>query len=68
MVQKKHTRIPSVKLLVHLLKDLVTHKELWRKEQARLPMAEKARIAEILRDRHLSFRLIRSPTETTPSL
>ncbi len=34
-----------------LFEDFVLRKKAWRKEQARLPMAEKARIVEALRER-----------------
>jgi hypothetical protein len=43
-----------------LIEEFVDRKKARRKDQARLPMAEKARIVEDLRDRHLSFRAIRA--------
>jgi hypothetical protein len=43
-----------------LLEDFVARKKAWRRAQARLPMAEKAKIVEALRDRHLAFRKLRT--------
>jgi hypothetical protein len=43
-----------------LFEDFVLRKKAWRKEQARLPMAEKARIVEALRERSIVFRKVRA--------
>jgi hypothetical protein len=43
----------------NLLKDFVARKKAWRNDQAHLPMKEKARIVEILRDRQGTFRIVR---------
>jgi hypothetical protein len=40
--------------------DFVLRKKAWRKEQARLPMTEKARIVEALRERLTVFRKVRA--------
>jgi len=42
------------------ISEFVLRKKVWRSEQARLSMANKAQIVEELRERHLSFRAIRA--------
>jgi len=43
-----------------LIKEFVARKKVWRSEQYHLPMSEKARIVEMLRDRQIAFRNVRS--------
>jgi hypothetical protein len=43
-----------------LFEDFVLRKKAWRKAQARLPMAEKARIVDALRERSTVFRKVRA--------
>jgi hypothetical protein len=50
-----------------LLKDFVIRKKAWRNEQAHLPMSEKARVVETLRDRQITFRSISGRRKMTHS-
>jgi len=50
----------GAKMSKGLFEDFVLRKKAWRKEQARLPMAEKARIVEALRERSTVFRKVRA--------
>jgi hypothetical protein len=43
-----------------LFEDFVLRKKAWRNEQARLPMSEKPRIVEVLRERSTVFRKVRA--------
>jgi hypothetical protein len=43
-----------------LIKQFVKRKKAWRSSQARLPMSEKVRIVEALRNRDAEFRIVRA--------
>jgi hypothetical protein len=50
----------GAKMSKGLFEDFVLRKKAWRKAQARLPMAEKARIVNALRERSTVFRKVRA--------